>query len=528
MTLALPDLDLPGRVRLAWQYIGNALDERRGYRPFFSWALAESPAYALHTHYDMPHVVGRFLDALLGSAELADAQPDAEVERILTDLLFQTISPDDALGWSDSGAAGVPEALIHDQRELLYALADLIRFRDSDDARRACARFSRSVQRLIGDSDAFPGYALRASGWDVGEGHSFYYAPTNSGRLVHALLRYYRLSHDEVALNLARRFADDNRARCFTEDGRLTDAAGIHLHSVAGTVEGFLELGLLLGEREYVEHARRIYDVGFSPYRSSFGWVKENIRNATLDGEANNTGDLMRIALLLGQHGYPEYFEDAERGLRNHLLASQLLDAGWVQGATGEPDTDERSYRDIGRRAVGGFGFTTVADWMIDLTPGRRAKRFPLNADIVQGSLQAIVACWEAAVTKNAAGTWVNLFLDRSAHGVSVTDRMASAGRVTVTAHESTALFLRRPSWATAEDISLSINGERRSLSVQGRYLFVPGLSAGDTVEAAFVRRPVSTVEHVDHYPFSVTWYGDHVLDLQPRSGNLPLYGART
>ena len=56
------------------------------------------------------------------------------------------------------------------------------------------------------------------------------------------------------------------------------------------------------------------------PFRSSYGWVKEFIWAPWLAeplqaagyagfdinrGEANNTGDLIEAALLLGQAGYP-------------------------------------------------------------------------------------------------------------------------------------------------------------------------------------------------------------------------------
>ena len=50
-------------------------------------------------------------------------------------------------------------------------------------------------------------------------------------------------------------------------------------------------------------------------------------------GEANNTGDLIEAALLLGDAGYSRYFEDADRMLRNHLLASQVVDTSWVAGS---------------------------------------------------------------------------------------------------------------------------------------------------------------------------------------------------
>ena len=83
----------------------------------------------------------------------------------------------------------------------------------------------------------------------------------------HPVFRHELIQHGaRIHVEIARRFADDARARCFTPDGRLTAAAGVHLHSVLGTVDGMLELGLILADHSYVEHARRIVE------ESAFKW----------------------------------------------------------------------------------------------------------------------------------------------------------------------------------------------------------------------------------------------------------------
>jgi hypothetical protein len=73
----------------------------------------------------------------------------------------------------------------------------------------------------------------------------------------------------------------------------------------------------------------------------------------------------------LGQAGYPEYYEDAERTLRNHLLASQLLDVSWIRDGQGVPDDQERTFTNVARRAKGDFGFTTPNDWGTESQPGK-------------------------------------------------------------------------------------------------------------------------------------------------------------
>ena len=61
---------------------------------------------------------------------------------------------------------------------------------------------------------------------------------------------------------------------------------------------------------------------------------------------------MIQAALLLGRSGLPEYFQDAERRIRSHLLPSQNTDGGW--GFPGPNDRD------------GGIG----PDSILDITAG--------------------------------------------------------------------------------------------------------------------------------------------------------------
>ena len=55
--------------------------------------------------------------------------------------------------------------------------------------------------------------------------------------------------------------------------------------------------------------------------------------------------------------GHTSYFEDAERMLRNHLLASQMDDLSWVTENQGIENTETRAYEGLQGRAYGAFCF---------------------------------------------------------------------------------------------------------------------------------------------------------------------------
>ena len=106
-----------------------------------------------------------------------------------------------------------------------------------------------------------------------------------------------------------------------------------------------------------MERVRAFYDNGLNDIRDEIGWVIESSGDgADPDhGEVNNTGDIVETALLLGRWGYTQYYGDAERILRCHLLPSQLRDTSFIS----EPDNpaNEDGKRDVAARHLGAFGF---------------------------------------------------------------------------------------------------------------------------------------------------------------------------
>lgn len=525
-------LALSHRLALALEYIRNNPDRARGFRPYFSYQLLDKPVYLLHTFFDTPHVVGRFLDAIHRAGRLGLAA-DEEVETGLIGQLFGCLGPD-GLGYAEPGRTRGREVILHDQREVLFGLISVMVRRQSAQAYEAARKLIRTLQemtRTVPDVPAPVRYPDGSWGdpaaWDV-----FRYAPANLGRLVTALNQYYVLCKDEAALELAQRLVDYNLAHCFFPDGGLRYWAGYHLHSITGLVESIAEFGLLINDHAYVQQAKAIYDRGLRPFVSEFGWVKEHLANASNDGEANNTGDVLRTALLLGKAGYPAYYQQAERMLRNHLLASQLLDVEWIRPLEDAsiPDDMERSYRNVAERARGGFGFTSPNDWVTDQV--HKAKRFPLNADIVQGSVQAIVACCEEAITHTPAGVAVNLLITRQTPAATVISRLPHQGRLEITPHASSRrnpwaeenLLVRIPSWAPVSEITVHVGERQVAPGVVGGYLLIPAVAPETTVTVDLPLRAETHEEIVNYRIYTETWLGDTLVTLQPAGERVPLY----
>ncbi len=510
----LKEVDLRWHIKLGVESILGTLDRRREGLPFFSYKLVEPPICAKHGAFDSPHVVGRYLDVLSLGDRIIDLPDDQEAYDMLTNLLHRSMNTDDGLAWNEPTKRQQHGAVTHNQREALLGLVALIRWRGCEKSKALARRLCRGIERETRATGCYPGFCLDEDSW-TGERTPGERLPEDCGRLIGALVKYYRLSSDPAALDLAKRFADGVLKFSFDTDGRFKESAGGHTHSITGTITSLVDFGILINNRHYIEAARRAYDVGLPPYRSSYGWVKENRFNDSDLGEANNTADVIESAILLGKAGYPSYYEDAERMLRNHLLASQLIDTHWLHETPGMADTEEEIYSDVIRRARGGFIFSEPNNFT------------DFNSDLTGGATQGLCEAWEAIISRGEVGVRVNLLFSKKSDILSIRSHIPEQGKVEIEMFGSTNLFVRIPSWVKSEDISLSVDGEATSISTYTPYICVPNLERGAKVEIEFPQRKTVISEEINHKIYQVKWLGDTVVSISPEGKVRSLYKRR-
>ncbi|MDE2854853.1 MAG: hypothetical protein OXN88_11835 [Chloroflexota bacterium] len=533
------ELDLRRHLNLAVEHIFNTLDERQDYLPFFHYELIQQPTRLQHGPFDSPHVVGRFLDALGCCAAIIDLPEAPAVYDALARQLYDSLERGaSGLPWNAPTPWGPNMAVMHNCREVMLGLLALWNWRGDARAAPALRRLCRSMLAAIGDGARFPGECLGAAGWTSAFSGILAPPPATTGRMIRVLVQYYRQSDDEVALELARRFAWDNLETAFDADGGIRAEAGTHMHSITGTITGLIEYGLLMEDEAIIERARRAYDIGMAPFRSSYGWVKEFRWGSWLAeplaaagyagfdinrGEANNTGDLIEAALLLGGRGYADYYEDADRMLRNHLLASQVVDGAWVEAAVGLEDSDEARYGDVGRRARGGFCFGGINDLI-----SYPEEAYQVNADLVGGSTQAICEAWQAIADIDERSVQINLLLSKQDSALALSCPPPGQQTLRVRLKDAERLRLRIPSWARPSDVSYAIDGSPRKPAdgaIGGGYLSLSGLEPGAELAVWLPERRETVTEVIGGQTVEVAWHNDTVVGINPPARFRALYG---
>ena len=203
-------------------------------------------------------------------------------------------------------------------------------------------------------------------------------------------------------------------------------------------------------------------------------------------GEGNNTGDIVETALILGRHGYPGYFQDAERILRGHLLPSQLRDVRFIP----EPanPSNEDGLRNVRDRHLGAFGFPApYGHHPIGL------DRVSFNMDIVGGVVGTLCEALREGVVKGADGVRVNLLLDQDTPVARVVAR-ETAGRVSVTPRHPVPLWIRLPIWVDRALLRITGTEDYRIL---GDYVLIAQPEPGRSVSVEYpARKQEITLAH--------------------------------
>ncbi len=508
-------------MRIGLDHIYNgAIDRRHNCMPFVRFNLTEPPTWAKHIDWGCPHMVGRFLDALAVCSTVIDFEPDEEADSAFKKYTHDSLDNEYMMPFHitiNPSHDGKRSGWIHNSREILLALTGLQKWKGDQQSGDLAKKFVRTIDAVTGETGRFPSGSIGSDGWGS-------YSPEQlnmcSGRLIRALLQYYRETNDELGVVLAKRFADINIKETFTPEGELQEASGNHLHSTQGTMTGILDLGFLTSEKRYSDIGRKLYDVGLRPWKTSYGWAKEYKTYADknhwhyLSGEANNTGDYIESALLLGLNGAPEYFRDAECFIRNGLLAAQVINTDWIEQSD-EKDTMETVYSNIRRRARGAFVFTTPNGYQ------------HYHTDLMGGALQSLCEAYHAVVSQDSAGCNVNMLFTAESEWLNVHSGLPETGQVMVQVKKPCNLILHIPGWVNKRTVRLTVNNSTRNPDWKREVLIVGDVAPETRVEITFDQPKHHTTEAAPgyDYPFEIDWIGDTITDMKPgMPGRISLY----
>lgn len=507
--------DLHKAIRLGCQTMCQVFNADDHDIPFFASFVRPEAYLAFSPDHSEAHVPGRHLNALL----LAQAACDIAVPEVCIDkhakAAYFSFSGPVPLPLNRSAVDGpLNRLVIHNIREGLHALYALARYRK--DA-QASELFERSVACMLQYWSPEAGWqtdALQALGLEVVD-WSFI---GGIARAIGPLVKYYRHTGHGPSLYLAQLLARKACRECYASGAFSLERLGAHTHSITCVLSSLAQLANLTGDAAMMATVKQFYDHGLWRVRDELGWALENAGpQADPDrGEGNTTGDLIETALLLGAFGYPEYYGDAERMLRGHLLPSQILDTSFIPQPPNPGHVD--GLRDLPARHKGAFGFPApYGHETLDGSP------ISFNMDIVGGVVSSLCAAWQAVATYEGSLHEVNLFFDYEDEAIALSSPYTHDGLGMVLKRPG-AVSLRLPEWLHSKDVAVTA-GPPLALGpcLDGR-LLLTGLPVGQPVTLSFplVERRITLKHRTRAIP--VLLRGDAVAAMHAPGADLTFF----
>ncbi len=453
-------------ITLGCRTMGRVFNADDNDIPFFASQVRPNPRLAFSPVHSEAHIPGRHLNALLNAEEvLGVAIPEETIDKHARAALFSYHGPVPLPLNRQEVGGPLCNFCPHNVREGFHALYALVKYRQSAEARELAERSIAAIDELWDpergwDRGRLETLGLQDQSWDG----SFI---VGLGRALGPLVKLYRATGYGPALDLALLLKETTLARFFRPTGDYDPAAfETHVHSTTCVMSGLAQLADLLGDMALLQRVKTFYDNGLTELRDELGWSLENARSeANPDfGECNNTGDILETALILGRHGFPECYHDAERILRGHLLPAQLRDNSFI---TDPPNPhSEDGLREVADRHLGAFGFPAPYG---HLPVGCEWLSF--NMDIVGGAVGSLCEAYREVARSDDTGHHVNLLLDHETPALKVVSPYSGAP-LTVTVRAPGPLWVRLPPWVDTGKLAVDrLTGPPRLINGS---LFVP------------------------------------------------------
>ncbi len=525
-----PDsLDLEERARLELNHLSRNLDANRGHLPYFWTHLTKNPPEARHEAYDFGDLTARYVDAMILSRHMTGSSIGEEQEIHLKRLLLSLFDLD-GLNYRKLTPFSRPDAVMFDQSSVLISLVTWLQEGSNPDIKNYLDQLINKLWKIADKTTDFCRFPIntytKTAGFSAGSGGMVDQdAPYfTAGRFIFPLARYLEIGASGKSEALARGITKwiTQESKVFNLDCSFTD----HMHSHTSTIIGVLKLGIVLNDDSLIAWGKSAFDwVQNSSGSSTFGWYIEDVWQnwkVGADCETCSVVDMLEMAVILSENGYPEYWDTAEKIARNHLVESQLTDIGWVEWTKKKQDDSVSSFENIAIRVLGGF-----AGWSgpNDFVANNLVRRGNLMNCCSGAGPRGLYIAWEHAVSYvKATGVIINLAINRSTSFAEVRVSEPFEGKIKILMKINSDLRVRIPGWVKREKIVVRLNNQLINFEKKGDYILLRGLKHGEELVVTYLISEVRKNETVGGRNYEVTWRGNTVIGIDPEGINYPLY----
>ena len=529
-------LDIQRRARLAINAMTATTDPDAAYETYWFSHFMCNPPRLRHSSGD--DLLLKFIEILPLMRHITGSQHNAHVDRhMVTGMLKNTAGdglyywPVEGRPWHSSGLYGDVVKRVNSSHYssmlvngmMLASLTNYYLFTGDEEWKKRAIRNVEGYRKLLveeGDrvTPKMCFWGLGGEGYrdeqqrDAGEFLIWY---------VHSLFRLFAVSGYEPALELGRKLSAYLKESNFTEEGEFVsfDLAN-HFHTHTRALMCFIEQAILDDRDDLWEFVNKSYLFARSKGEPATGYFPEFINHGPRSTcELCEVGEMIDLAVWLSRRGVADYWDDADRYIRNQFAAGQLIDADFIRRYTAPlaPDTFERGAstdEDAAARSVGSFaGWATGSQW---------------GGNIMQcctaNCARALYYLYDSIVTRKKGAVQINLLLNHITPEVVILSHIPYEGRIDVEVAQTKRISLRLSEGGKAGEARACIDGKDVTPKIDGRYLDFGEVDAGSTITVRFPIEVVNRDLWIEKHEYHYTFKGTTVIEAFPREELGDLY----
>ena len=315
------------------------------------------------------------------------------------------------------------------------------------------------------------------------------------------------------------------------------DKPAAHFYHHVGILSAIVDYVIASGDTKPIDFVLRSFNYAMANGECILGYFPEWVgASYNVPSEICEVAEMIGLALKLSRHGFGDYYDQAERWVRNLFVEAQVKPIHYERlhwKTAGVPDTmyapmklppyhtDDR----VVERNTGAFMSTLGVN---DLLPGTSLYMGSSLDGIAHcctgNAARAIYYAWEHIVTHDAGKLRVNLLLNRASQWADVDSYLPYTGRVDVRVKEAVDLSIRLPEWVKPEQATCTMNENDRKLSFQGRYAVVGKVTPGDAIALCFPIEEKTDQITVEKRAYRIVMRGNTCVAIDPPGQNVPLF----
>jgi len=554
----VPDtLDLQERAALAVNVLTEATDPDADYEMYWLTHLDKNPIVMQHDFND--HCQCKFIEALPLVRIVSGATQNEHVERKWMEVLLKQ-QGDDGLLYTP--VKGRPWASIHgvyymggkptepyvDHFHNARILTAMMLFNRRDGGTLWADTARKIVDGLVRtavDKGDYAYYAPTSMRYVEGEtediGQTKRMVGAHVGFMILSLAHTYREISYEPALDLAGKLVHYLRhvLKYPDEEGRFEPGPLAHFHMHTYVLLSHTEYARQTGDKDLLEYVRKGYEYAKAHGNVLMGYFPEHLHSEELEhSELCEVADMIAIGIKLTDAGVGDYLDDVDRWVRNMFAEGQLtpakadllrINSQQRRTFAQEPDeTVKNRWREVDpmyqcadralERNIGAFaGWPKANDWYVGAWEG-------IMHCCTGNASRAIYFIWEKILTFDDGKLRVNLLLNRASPWADVDSHIPYTGRVDIRVKQDAELAVRIPEWVAPDEVKVTVSGEDRSVSFDGRYAQVGDVKAGEVVTLTFPIHVVTHTVYIEKERYDLVCKGNEIVGIWPPGTICPIF----